>query len=864
MENYKIKILAIADDPDNLISVKALIKEVFPEATVFSASTGIQGLELAAGEDPDVILLDIILPELDGFRECTRLKADKKLREIPLVFITSLESYKENRIKALKCGAEGFLIKPIDKIELTAQIRAMLKIRYANRLREEISNENTYRFYALFNIMSSGVAIYKVLNDGAYGKDYIVMNFNQSALKIENKEITEVQGKSLFDLRKNIDGYGLIPIFQKVWKTGEAAFFPSKAYIDEKYFNWYENRIFKLPTGEIVAIYDDVTEKKLTENKLEESEERYRLLITQMIQGLALHEVIFDEAGSVIDYRFIDSNQTFERLTGLKREDIIGKTVLEVMPKTEHSKIEKYGHVAMTGESMFFEDYSEESGKHFEVTAYSPKPKQFATIYTDITERKRIEGQNQQNMKDLLESQRIAHLGTWKLNLATNEVVWSQELYKMYGFDPTIPPPPYTDHMKLFTPESWKKLSTALELTSTSGIPYEMELETVKADGSNGWMWVRGEANKDSRGNIIALWGAAQDISERKKNERELLYLSNHDHLTGLYNRRFFEEKLKSLDTRENLPLSIIMFDVNGLKLVNDSFGHDLGDMLLKKVAETINKVCREGDIIARIGGDEFVLLLPKTSAHESVEIANKLKELASKEKVANVELSISYGYDTKTSDSQPFLDIIVNAENHMYRHKLYERSSLRSKTIDFIMNTLFEKSNREAEHSNRVSGICKSIATKMNLDKDAVNQMRIAGLIHDIGKIGVDERILNKPGILTVDERRDIEKHPEIAWRLLSSTNEFLKLAEFILSHHEKWDGSGYPNGLKGEEIPLEARIIAIADSYDAMTSKRCYRKKLSKEEAIKELARCSGTQFDPDIVNVLVNKVLIFQDFM
>jgi diguanylate cyclase (GGDEF)-like protein len=462
------------------------------------------------------------------------------------------------------------------------------------------------------------------------------------------------------------------------------------------------------------------------------------------------------------------------------------------------------------------------------------------------------------NMNDLLESQRIAHLGTWRLNLATNQVVWSEELYKMYGFDPTLPPPPYSEHMKLFTPESWGKLSTAIEHTRTSGVPYELELETVTIDGSNGWMWARGEAYKDSNGNIISLWGAAQDITERKKAEEKLVYISFHDHLTDLYNRRFFEEELKRLDKDCNLPISIIMCDINGLKLVNDSLGHYSGDALLKKAAETIKKACREEDVIARIGGDEFVVILPKTDSDNTQQVSNRIKDLASKEKVANIELSISYGHDTKTLDTQSIVEIIANAENNMYRHKLSERSSMRSKTIDLIMNALFEKSNREAIHSNRVSSLCKAIGSKMNFDKESVNQIGIAGLIHDIGKIGIDEKILNKPGSLTADEKVEIERHPEIGWRLLSSTNEFSVLAQFVLSHHEKWDGSGYPHGIKGKEIPLESRIIAVADAYDAMTSERSYRKALCKDAATKELTRCSGTQFDPEIVDVFVNQVL------
>jgi diguanylate cyclase len=348
------------------------------------------------------------------------------------------------------------------------------------------------------------------------------------------------------------------------------------------------------------------------------------------------------------------------------------------------------------------------------------------------------------------------------------------------------------------------------------------------------------------------------DITERKRAENELIYLSYHDHLTGFYNRRFFEEELKQLDTAENLPLSVIICDINGLKLINDSFGHSYGDQLIVETAKVIRIACPADGIISRIGGDEFALLLPKTRTEEAGQIANAIKELASKENVQNVELSISFGHDTKASDKQNILEVMANAENYMYRHKLYERSSTRSKTIEIIMNTLFEKSTRESMHSSRVSGICKAIASRMKLNKDDVNKIRIAGLVHDIGKIGIDERILNKVGELSGDEKEQIRRHPEIGWRILSSANEFSELAQFILNHHERWDGHGYPNGLKGEEIPIESRIIAVADAYDAMTGERSYRPAISQKEAIKELERCSGAQFDPQIIKVLLEQVL------
>ena len=509
-----------------------------------------------------------------------------------------------------------------------------------------------------------------------------------------------------------------------------------------------------------------------------------------MTQGLVVFETIQDNVGNVIDYCIIDSNQAYEKFSGMKREEIIGKRLLDLMPNIEDTWLQKYKYVAITGDPVTFDKYSRDLDMFFEVTAYSPNPKEVAVIFTDISERKRVEVQLKMNMNDLLESQRIAHLGTWRMNVQTDEVVWSEELYKMFGLNPKVSPPSFKVHNKLFTPDSWKKLSDSIDQTKSMGVPYELELESVHSDGTKGWIWTRGEGEEDASGQIVTLWGAAQDITARKISEEKLLYLSTHDHLTGLYNRRYYERMLVDLDKKENLPLSIIMFDVNGLKLVNDSFGHDLGDVLLNKAAETIKKACREDDIIARIGGDEFVLMLPNTSATDTLKIANHIKALTSKEIVANIELSISFGYDTKENENQSISEIVVNAENHMYKHKLIERTSIRSKTIELIMSTLFEKSKHEAAHSSRVSRICQALAVKMELDQNTINQMRVVGIIHDIGKIGVDEKILNKKGSLSSNERIDIEKHPEIGWRLLSSTNEFSELAQFVIHHHEKYDG--------------------------------------------------------------------------
>jgi diguanylate cyclase (GGDEF)-like protein/putative nucleotidyltransferase with HDIG domain len=299
------------------------------------------------------------------------------------------------------------------------------------------------------------------------------------------------------------------------------------------------------------------------------------------------------------------------------------------------------------------------------------------------------------------------------------------------------------------------------------------------------------------------------------------------------------------------------MFDINGLKLINDSFGHETGDNMLRKLIDTVKKECLPGEIVARTGGDEFVILMPNVSNEEAGVRVKKLKSEISKEKIGSIFLSVSFGYETKNNENGSIQEVLKNAEDNMYRKKISESSSMRSQTIQIIMNTLFEKSSREMMHSKRVSEICEDIAVAMNFEKDDINQIKTAGLMHDIGKIGIDEKILNKPAELVKSEWKDMRKHPEIGCRILKSVSEFSHLSDFILQHHERLDGTGYPKGLKANEIPIEAKIIAVADAYDAITSERPYREGASKEKAIVEMRKNSGTQFDPYVLEVFLENL-------
>lgn len=589
--------------------------------------------------------------------------------------------------------------------------------------------------------------------------------------------------------------------------------------------------------------------------ELEKSENKYKKMFRCMQEGIALFRITRDRNGEPDNYYLIDANPAFEEIMEKSKEEAINYTIFDLLSQREMNKIAKLNEVASTGEPARYESYMDKFGKYLSVNIYKPEEDKLAIIFSDITQEKTAEelGQRQQLSFEALFKNSSDAIVLFDQDHKIVDI--NDRFTELFGF--VLEDIRGKEVDDIVAPGEKLDEANQLTLDVLNGGVVSMESVRFGADGQPREVSVKGIAIM-LNDRIIGGYGIYSDISQRKAAEKEILYMNYHDQLTGLYNRRFFEEELKRVDIERNLPISLIMADVNGLKLINDAFGHSYGDELLIKTGELIRKECREDEIIARLGGDEFVLLLPRTSSEEAEKIIKRIKKASSGIQLQSMELSISFGWETKNSVIQDINEILKNAEDYMYRHKLFESPSIRGKTVKAIINSLHEKNKREEQHSQRVSYLCEAIGIAMEQSESELKELKTVGLLHDIGKIAIDEKILNKPGKLTNEEWNDIKRHPEIGYRILSSVNDMAELAEFVLAHHERWDGKGYPKGLKGEEIPLQARIITVADTYDAMTSERAYRSAIAEDVAIAEIKRNAGTQFDPEIVKIFTEKVI------
>lgn len=348
-------------------------------------------------------------------------------------------------------------------------------------------------------------------------------------------------------------------------------------------------------------------------------------------------------------------------------------------------------------------------------------------------------------------------------------------------------------------------------------------------------------------------------VLNSQKMNRQTMYK---DKMTGLYNREFFDEELSRLDSKRQLPISLIMGDLNGLKLINDAFGHDMGDKVLQKIAELMNSTFRKEDIVSRIGGDEFVALLPKTTEETAMAIVERIKTVSDANPINYIKISISFGVATKTLEEENVSDILKKAEERMYFNKLKESKEAKLSMIKFLKDKLEEVSFETQLHYERLKNLCLGLGNKIGLSDKEKEELKLLCEFHDIGKIGVPPYIWQKKEPLSKDEWDKIRGHSQIGYYIIGASKEKSAIDELVLVHHERWDGKGYPGILEKNRIPLLARIFAIADAFEAMVNDRPYKGRMSYKEALKEIEDNAGTQFDPTLAKAFVQMMTIVEE--
>ncbi len=385
-----------------------------------------------------------------------------------------------------------------------------------------------------------------------------------------------------------------------------------------------------------------------------------------------------------------------------------------------------------------------------------------------------------------------------------------------------------------------------------SGLPSTFEIDIIRPSGERRNILVTATARSSAIDKYEATVAIFRDMTEQRRAEEAIRYLSLHDQLTDFYNLAYFENELERLQGRSEYPITIITFLVDGIKLINQTMGHKVGDEILLTASKMIANVCRKEDLLARVSGDVFAGILTHSGEDVAISISENLYFELNKYSRENgsLPLSLTVGFET-VSDSTISLELAYRrAQKNMYQKKLLQKDG-GSGILNALVTALGAKDYATQGHTVRVRQYASLLGKLIGLSAREIIQLELVAEIHDLGKVGIPDSILNKPGPLNTEERVKMQEHVTIGFKIARTSEELVDVSDLILHHHERWDGSGYPDHLCGEDIPIACRIIAIADAYDAMTNDRPYRQALSPEDAVKEILRFAGKQFDPHLAN-------------
>ena len=609
----------------------------------------------------------------------------------------------------------------------------------------------------------------------------------------------------------------------------------------------------------IYAIFEDITglnqvqeELEKKNRELERSEKRFQRMLSVIPDMVSIHDT---------NMNIVYSNWNGFARVPEDKQKLDTKCYRTYRDRDDICPDCKAKEVLETGEPLLKEVQLSEGGWYdlrvLPIKYEKGEAKYFVEWVRDITDekkkREKIEDQKER-LASIIES---TNVGTWEWNVQTGEVNFNEKWAEMIGYT--------LEELEPITIETWRKFTHPEDLNKSQekltkhfrGEKEQYHIEYRMRHKEGHWIWVL------DRGRVVTwtndgrpewMYGTHLDITERKNRQEKIEYMSYHDELTDLYNRNYLKEKMKDMDVIPELPISIIMADINGLKLINDTYGHEVGDELLIKTAEILRDSTREKDFIARWSGDEFVILLPETDIDEVWKIRNRIEEGCSDVNIDGVPLTLGIGEATKTKFEEDIFDKLHESEDNMHKDKLTRSRSGKNKLVKNLLSTLSAKSDETREHAMRMTAYAHNLGEEVNLPSRQLNNLSLLASLHDIGKVTISEDILKKPGKLSNEEWEIIKQHPERGYIIASASEEFAPIAQEILYHHEKWDGTGYPEGLEGESIPFLSRIITIVDAYDVMTTGRPYQGPMSKDEALKEIIDCAGSQFDPALAKQYV----------
>jgi len=572
------------------------------------------------------------------------------------------------------------------------------------------------------------------------------------------------------------------------------------------------------------------------------------LIIENFPIGFIYLKGVVDSKGNLIDFVVARLNLEFEELFKLDRKILINKNVSQIK---EFAQIYQKEFMPLLFEithsknKQSFNKYNKYLDKWFKISIYSPRENEIALFFSDITQS--IQPFNDRNILFNIATDLITISNLDGLYTQVNQI-WS----RFYGYSETEV---IRHHVCEFVPKEEHAIVKSMYQT-LAGVDVNENINYITRLRHKNGNFSFIEWSSQRQGNRV--YSVGRDVTERLNREKEIEYLSFHDVLTGLLNRRYLEEEMKRLNTARNLPISLIMCDVNRLKLINDAFGHEKGDDLIRYTAKVFKESCRPDDLIARWGGDEFIIFLPKTSDEDAKKIIDRIHSNSTKYSINSIQLSIACGTCTKNTDQDSIQELLRHAEDAMYQEKSIESERNRKDMISIIAQALYQKSPSEEAHAKRVSVLCHYLATALKCSKDDIQKAEIAGLFHDIGKVAISCEILHKESSLDEDEWSIVKQHTEVGYKVIGDSTEFKDISRAVLHHHERYDGKGYPSGMRWDEIPLISRIISLAETFDVIHQRFISKTDDPIEYAICELRKNKETQFDPFLTEIFIKDVV------